>query len=56
MTYCQMTKLKQFSNKFDLLHSRENSPCWGWGAQCLTSSGALFSEGFWARVSFIDQG
>lgn len=31
-------KTKQFSNEFDVLYSRESSPCTG-GVQCLTSSG-----------------
>ena len=37
--YCQMTKLKQVSNEFDVLYSRENNPCLG-GIQC-SSQGVL---------------
>lgn len=36
-----MTKIMEFSNKFDVLYARENSP-WIGGEQCLTSSRALF--------------
>lgn len=35
-----MTKLKQFSNEFDVLYSRENNP-WTGGTQGLTSSDTL---------------
>lgn len=42
---CQMTKLKQFSDDFDLLYSRENSP-WIGRVRCLTSSGVLFLRDF----------
>ena len=45
-----MTKLKQFSNEFDALYSRENNP-WIEGVQCLTSSGVFFLRDVWARVS-----
>ena len=46
-----MTKLKQFSNAFDVFYSRENSP-WIGGAQCLTSGGALF-PGNWGKSKFL---
>ena len=42
---CQMTKLKQFSDDFDLLYSRKNSP-WIGRVRCLTSSGELFLRDF----------
>lgn len=35
-----MTKLKRFSNEFDVLYSRENDP-WTGGTQGLTSSNTL---------------
>lgn len=40
-----MTKIKQFSTRFDVLYSRENNP-WTGGVQCLTSSGAFFPWDF----------
>ena len=43
--YCQMTKLKQFSNKFTVPNSRENN-LWIGGVQNLTSSGAPFPKDF----------
>lgn len=39
--YCQMTKLRQFSNKLDVLCAKENNP-WTGGVRCLTSGKALF--------------
>lgn len=36
---CQVTKVKQLSSKFDILHSRESSP-WGGGVQCLANNTA----------------
>lgn len=41
ITSCQITKLKQFSNGFNVLSSRGHST-WIRGALCLTSSGTLF--------------
>ena len=38
---CKMTKLKQLSNKFDVLYWRENDPCTR-GVQCIRNSRALF--------------
>lgn len=42
---CQMTKLKQFSNKFDVLYSRKPTP-WDGRVHWLTSSGTLFQRDF----------
>lgn len=50
--HCQITKLKQFSNEFDVLHSRENNQ-WVRGLYCLTNKGAL-PDGLWARASFTE--
>ena len=38
-----MAKLEQFSNKFDVLYSRENSP-WIGAVQCLTSTSKKFGQ------------
>lgn len=51
--YCQITKIKHFNHKFDILYWRENSS-WTRGMQCLTSSGTLFLRNVWARASFIE--
>ena len=42
---CQMPEIVEFSNKFDVLYSRENNP-WIGGVKYLTSSGAFFPGGF----------
>lgn len=48
LMFCQMTKMKQFSNEFAVLYSRENNP-WIRGIACLTSSGGLFLWGVCIR-------
>lgn len=40
---CHMTKIKQFTNKFDVLHSKENN-LGITGVQCLTDSGHSYEE------------
>lgn len=40
-----MAKIIQFSNEFDGLYLKENSPCIG-GRSCLTSSGTFFPRDF----------
>lgn len=47
-SYCQMAKLKHFSNGFDVLYSRGNNPQIE-GVQCLKGT----SEGIFSRVAFI---
>ena len=47
---CQMTKIIQFSNKFDVLYWRESSP---WMREHSASQrGALFPKGFGQRESY----
>lgn len=49
---CDMTKLKQFSNEFDLLYSREGNPCIG-VIQYLRSRGVLFQKDLEKEQAFV---
>ena len=51
MSGCQMTKIIQLGNEFDVLYSRKNSP-WIGGVQCLASSRAPLLRDF-GQVLFL---
>ena len=51
MSGCQVTKIIQLGNEFDVLYSRKNSP-WIGGVQCLASSRAPLLRDF-GQVLFL---